>query len=74
MLIDVNTQYSQIKKIVVAPLAILASNTKLENVVMTGDIILTKTPECEIEVIYEDFWYRANEAVADSSSSITITK
>ena len=41
---------------------------------MTGDIILTKTPECEIEVIYEDFWYRANEAVADSSSSITITK
>ena len=73
--IDVNTTYSQIKKLIVAPLAIKASNTTLENVNITGGIVLTKTPDCEIEVIYDDFWYLASDDVSvDSNSSVTISK
>lgn len=73
--IDVNTTYSQIKKLIVAPLAIKASNTTLKNVNITGGIVLTKTPDCEIEVIYDDFWYLASDDVSvDSNSSVTISK
>ena len=73
--IDVNTTYSQIKKLIVAPLAIKASNTTLENVNITGGIVLTKTPDCEIEVIYDDFWYLASDDVSvDSNSNVTISK
>jgi len=74
MLIDINTTYSQIKKIIVAPLAIKASNTTLENVNITGEILLTKTPECAVEVVYDDYWYSASDDVTVTNSKLEIAK
>lgn len=74
MLIDINTTFNQIKKIVVAPLAIKASNTTIENVNITGEIIITKTPECAVEVIYDDFWYSASNDVTITNSTLEINK
>ena len=74
MLIDINTTFNQIKKIVVAPLAIKASNTTIENVNITGEIIITKTPECAVEVIYDDFWYSASNDVTIANSTLEINK
>ncbi len=74
MLIDINTTYSQIKKIIVAPLAIKASNTTLENVNITGEILLTKTPECAVEVVYDDYWYSASDDVIITNSKLEIAK
>lgn len=74
MLIDINTTFNQIKKIVVAPLAIKAFNTTIENVNITGEIIITKTPECAVEVIYDDFWYSASNDVTITNSTLEINK
>lgn len=75
VIIDIDTNYRQIKNLIVAPLAIVADNVKLENVKYSGEIIFTKTPECEIEVIDNGFFYQKGENVEiDESSSITIAK
>ena len=71
--IDVDTNYSQIKYLIVSPLAIKATNTKLENVKLSGNIEFTKTPDCEIEVIYDDFWFSASDdVIVDENSSVKI--
>ena len=75
ILIDVNTNYSQIKYLVIAPLAITTSNTTLENVKLTGKITYTKTPNSENEIILNDFFYSKGEnVIVDSNSNATITE
>ena len=61
--VDVNTSNSRIKYIILAPLAIKASNVELKNVQFTGSIVITKTPECEQEIIADKLWYTATDDV-----------
>ena len=70
MIIDVNTSYSKIKYIVIAPLAITSSNVKLENVNIEGSISFRKTPECEITVVNDKFCYRDDNVEIVNSSVI----
>lgn len=75
ILIDVNTNYSQIKYLIISPLAIITTNTKLENVKITGKITYTKTPNSENEIILNDFFYsKGEDVVVDSNSKATITE
>ncbi len=72
--VDINTSNSRIKNILIAPLAIKASNTKLINCKMTGFITITKIPECEKEIITDKLWYSATENVTfDDATSWNIT-
>ena len=75
VLIDVNTNYSQIKYLIISPLAIITSNTNIENVKLTGKITYTKTPNSENEIILNDFFYSKGENVTvDNNSKATITE
>ena len=75
MLIDVNTNYSQIKYLIIAPLAIVANNVTLENVKLSGNITYTKTPNSENEIILDNFFYSKGEDVTvDANSNATITE
>jgi len=72
--IDVDTSFNMIKYIIIAPLAITSSNATLDNVKLSGNITFTKTPSCEIEVIFDDFFYNKGEnvTVGESSSAILV--
>ena len=71
--VDVNTSNSRIKYIILAPLAIKASNVELKNVQFTGSIVITKAPECEQEIIADKLWYTAtNDVVVDQDTNWNI--
>ena len=75
VLIDINTNYSQIKYLVVAPLAIVASNTTIENVTMTGRITFTKTPNSENEIVLNDFFYsKDSDVTVNANSKVEISE
>ncbi len=75
VIIDVNTNYSQIKYLIIAPLAIVASNTTLENVTLSGSITFTKTPNSENEIVLNDFFYsKQDDVTVDANSKATITE
>lgn len=71
--IDVNTSFSLVKYLIIAPLAISATNVQLENVVLNGSIVYTKLPNAEITVILDDYWYQDIENTVDDNSSVAIT-
>lgn len=71
--VDINTSNSRIKYIVLAPLAIKASDTELINVKFTGSILITKAPECEKEIITDRLWYTSSNVLVDDATSFNIT-
>ncbi len=74
IIVDVNTSNSRIKYIILAPLAIKVSNTKLINVKFTGSVSITKTPECEKEIVTDKLWYTATaDVTVDDATSWNIT-
>lgn len=75
MLIDVNTNYSQIKYLIIAPLAIVANNVTLENVKLSGNITYTKTPNSENEIVLDNFFYsKGEDVIVDANSNAIITE
>ncbi len=73
MLIDVNTNYSQIKYLIIAPLAIVANNVTLENVKLSGNITYTKTPNSENVIVLDNFFYsKGEDVIVDVNSNATI--
>lgn len=56
--IRVNTDFSNIKYMIIAPLAIEAENVTLENVTFSGTIEYKKLPECELSAQLDSFWYK----------------
>ena len=73
---SIDTTLNQIQYIIIAPLAIVASSTKLENVNVNGSLIIITTPDnCEIVEIYDDFWYRASDDANEKiESEVKFTK
>lgn len=73
IIIDVNTSYSAIKNIVVAPLAITAFNTKIENVNFGGNITISKKPDCDITVVTDKFfYYSSSDVIIEGNSSVLV--
>ena len=71
--IRVNTDFSNIKYMIIAPLAIKAENVTLENVTFCGTIEYKKLPECELSVELENFWYKdEGENSVDESTILDI--
>ena len=70
--VEISTSLTQTKYIIVAPLAILMSNTKLENVKFDGELVVKKIPDgCELDIVYDNFWYSAsNDVIVDEDSKL----
>ena len=70
--LEISTSLTQTKYIIVAPLAILMSNTKLENVKFDGELVVKKIPDgCELDIVYDNFWYSAsNDVIVDEDSKL----
>lgn len=74
MKIVVNTDFSNIKYMIIAPVAIKAENVKMENVKFSGTIEFKKVPNCVINTVIDNFWYQQNgEISVDSNSVINFT-
>ena len=72
--IVVNTDFSNIKYMIIAPLAIKAENVKMENVKFSGTIEFKKVPNCEIETVIDNFWYKEiGDISVDSNTVINFT-
>lgn len=72
--IIVNTDFSNIKYMIIAPLAIKAQNVKMENVKFSGTIEFKKVPNCEIETVIDNFWYKETGDISvDSNTVINFT-
>lgn len=72
--IVVNTDFSNIKYMIIAPLAIKAENVKMENVKFSGTIEFKKVPNCEIETVIDNFWYKETGDISvDSNTVINFT-
>ena len=69
-IVDIDTRNSQIKYLVFAPLAIIGSNTLIENVNFTGTFDITRIPECEKVIVIDKFYYQELENVEISENSI----
>ena len=71
----INVRLSKITNIVVAPFAILASDTKLENVSISGNIEVKKTPDnSEIVVVSDKLFYNASSDVEiDDNTKVNFT-
>ncbi len=72
--IVVNTDFSNIKYMIIAPLAIKAENVTMENVKFSGTIEFKKVPNCVIETVIDNFWYKEiGENSVDSNTVINFT-
>ena len=59
---------------IIAPLAIKAENVKMENVKFSGTIEFKKVPNCEIETVIDNFWYKEiGDISVDSNTVINFT-
>lgn len=74
IIIDINTRNTQIKYIIFAPLAIISTNTKLENVSFTGSFTITRVPECEITKVTDGFFYQTNNVLIDEFTKLEISE
>ena len=72
--IVVNTDFSNIKYMIIAPLAIKAENVTMENVEFSGTIEFKKVPNCTIETVIDNFWYKQTGDISvDSNTVINFT-
>ena len=72
--IVINTDFSNIKTMIIAPMAIKAENVTMENVKFSGTIEFKKVPDCEIQTVIDNFWYKDNgENSIDSNTVINFT-
>lgn len=76
LLIDVDTSLKDISNIVIAPLAIIAENVKLDNVHISGNIKYSKLPDKEINlnVVNDKFFIHSDDIDVADNCTIEVEK
>ena len=72
--VEVKTTLTQTKYIIVSPFAIMGTNVTIENVAFSSSIEISKLPEteCELEIVYDEFFYRTSDETRITNSSLTL--